>query len=440
MEEKISMTKRKIYMAAVLAVLLVAVFVLTSCGASSFTVTYMNGGTTYQTQQFASNAKIAGYEINPTREGYEFAGWFYDTDFEDAIDPETDKVTSNITLYAKFISDEEYNEIKGFDVTFVTNGGETIPVTKYAKIKSQPISKKHSSRLEGWYTDATLSDSSKITYPYVVTQPITLYAKWSDYSGILYTLQSNNQAYSVVAYSGDETDIVIAGTYEQKPVTRIEKHAFKDLTGIRSVTIPSSILEIRDGAFSGCTNLEKVNSENIGEFKITSSVTRMGTGIFDGCGKVTSLTLPFIGADTETNASYDAVLGYVFGYEATDSAEKVGNKTYQFYDSKGKKYYHYAIPSTLTAVNIIGGTVIPAKAFYNCENLTSVTIGGDVTEIRMSAFYNCKNLTTLSLVVNVPPACSASVFQSVNPALVISVPAGAKNTYLENEFYKDYIK
>ena len=35
------------------------------------------------------------------------------------------------------------------------------------------------------------------------------------------------------------------------------------------------------------------------------------------------------------------------------------------------------------------------RAFYDCTSLTSVTIGGGVTEIGESAFYDCESLTSI---------------------------------------------
>ena len=42
-------------------------------------------------------------------------------------------------------------------------------------------------------------------------------------------------------------------------------------------------------------------------------------------------------------------------------------------------------------------TTIGAKAFYNCSNITSITIPEGVTVINTYAFYNCSNLTSITL-------------------------------------------
>lgn len=50
------------------------------------------------------------------------------------------------------------------------------------------------------------------------------------------------------------------------------------------------------------------------------------------------------------------------------------------------------IPDTYEGLPV---TVISIGAFYNCQDLTSVTIGDNVTTIQGSAFYNCSNLSEI---------------------------------------------
>ncbi len=52
------------------------------------------------------------------------------------------------------------------------------------------------------------------------------------------------------------------------------------------------------------------------------------------------------------------------------------------------------IPGTINGIPV---TTIGYKAFYDCYNLTSVTIGDSVTAIGNSAFYKCKKLTSVTI-------------------------------------------
>ena len=44
-----------------------------------------------------------------------------------------------------------------------------------------------------------------------------------------------------------------------------------------------------------------------------------------------------------------------------------------------------------------GVTNVGNYAFYNCTNMTSVSVSASVTEIGLSAFYDCRNLETVDL-------------------------------------------
>ena len=59
----------------------------------------------------------------------------------------------------------------------------------------------------------------------------------------------------------------------------------------------------------------------------------------------------------------------------------------------GKPYY-ITIPETHDGLPV---TTINENAFYDCDSLTSVTIGNSVTSIGDYAFYNCTNLTSVTI-------------------------------------------
>ena len=119
--------------------------------------------------------------------------------------------------------------------------------------------------------------------------------------------------------------------------------AFKDCSGLTSVTIPNSVTSIGSCAFQNCRGLTSVT--------IPSSVTSIGKGAFDNCRGLTSVTIP-------------------------DGVTSIG--AYAFYNCRG-----------LTSVTI-GNSVksIGSYAFYYCDSLTSVIFEGDEPTLGTNAFTN----------------------------------------------------
>ncbi|MCK9536607.1 MAG: leucine-rich repeat domain-containing protein, partial [Bacilli bacterium] len=82
----------------------------------------------------------------------------------------------------------------------------------------------------------------------------------------------------------------------------------------------------------------------------------------------------------------DAKFGYIFG----TSSYNGGVATNQ----NGITYY---IPTYLETVIITCGTNIPQDAFYNCTDLTNITIPNTVTIIGTNAFNGCVRFTSFTI-------------------------------------------
>lgn len=217
-------------------------------------------------------------------------------------------------------------------------------------------------------------------------------------------------------------------------VEAIDKEAFKDCAKLTRLVLPEGLLQIGDNAFNGCGSLTTIamsdNVEAIGsgafdgcnklqfeveenlnylgkwlisvaDKSITTVVVREGTvgicsGAFNGCAKLVNLTVPFVGATLKTeNDTYQYPLGYIFGTNEYEGAVS----TRQYYvadDLYDTDYAYYYIPSTLKNVTVLGGEIL-AGAFYNCENLVSVTIPENIVYIGSQAFYNCSSLESFTI-------------------------------------------
>lgn len=142
-------------------------------------------------------------------------------------------------------------------------------------------------------------------------------------------------------------------------VTDIGASAFAHCSSMTSVTIPNSVIRIGEHAFFGCTKLTSVT--------IPSSVRRIEIGVFYYCTNLSSVTL-------NSNAIVNS------------DSYKTSNSLRNIFDDQVKEY-------------IIGDSVtsIGYAAFYDCYNLTSITIPNSITEIGENAFWNCSSLTDVHI-------------------------------------------
>ena len=141
--------------------------------------------------------------------------------------------------------------------------------------------------------------------------------------------------------------ITIPSTLGGYPVTSIGDEAFRDCSGLTSVTIPEGVTSIGVGAFYNCTSLTTVT--------IPSSMTSIGWSAFQGCNSLTSVTIP-------------------------KGVTEIG--WHAFYGCSGLT--SVTIPSSVTSIGW--------RAFYGCSSLTSVVIPSSVTSIGDEAFSGCSNL------------------------------------------------
>ena len=67
-------------------------------------------------------------------------------------------------------------------------------------------------------------------------------------------------------------------------VTEIGDWAFYGCSSLQSIDIPDGVTEIRNNAFSGCSSLQSIN--------IPNSVTEIGHSAFSGCSSLQSIDIP----------------------------------------------------------------------------------------------------------------------------------------------------
>lgn len=132
----------------------------------------VDGGTTIDPVDVVDGETV-DEPADPIKEGHDFEGWFEDESLNDVWNFETDIVTEDVTLHAKWT-------IHVHTVSFETDGGTAIdPVDadfgENVEEPADPI--KEGYDFDGWFEDEALSDAWNFETD-VVTEDVTLHAKW----------------------------------------------------------------------------------------------------------------------------------------------------------------------------------------------------------------------------------------------------------------------
>ena len=121
-----------------------------------------------QEVEFDSQAKEPTIEAI---EGFEFDGWYTDSDFKNEFDFSS-PIKSNLTLYARW-------KKKKYTVSFMLEG-ENIPnqeVEFDSQAKEPTIEAKEGLEFDGWYTDKEFNNKFNFSDP--IKNELSLYARWN---------------------------------------------------------------------------------------------------------------------------------------------------------------------------------------------------------------------------------------------------------------------
>ena len=206
----------------------------------------------------------------------------------------------------------------------------------------------------------------------------------------------------------------------QEGATVIPKYIFRCFSeGLEEVIIPDTVIEIRDGAFDSCRELQKLklpkNLVSIGEnafiacsslesIEIPDTVNNIGSSAFEACSKLTSIKLPkyrvgipsscFKDCTSLVKIEFPEGLQYIRS-SAFENCEKLESITVpQNFKSIGATAFKNC--KRLSSVDL-HGDYIDEYAFEGCVELTSVKMSNELYGIGKGAFLNCSSLETLQL-------------------------------------------
>lgn len=168
-----------------------------------YTITFnSNGGSAVASLQVNKDGKITK-PTDPTKAGFTFGGWFKEAACTTAWNFDTDTVTGDLDLYAKWTAVPATT----FTVTFNSQGGSTVAaetVTQGGKATEPTAPTKEGFTFGGWYKEAACTTAWNFTTD-TVTAATTLYAKWTVVPVITF-VNNNDTANTVITATKDETD------------------------------------------------------------------------------------------------------------------------------------------------------------------------------------------------------------------------------------------
>ena len=417
----------------------------------TFDLNYSGSSKTYVT--LTKNGEILDYPTMPTRDGYVFVGWYTSSDCTIEYDF-NNLLTDDCTLYAGWVemsrgnaayerqiipsnrtqdfstgdtsssskmhlylvaqesgthtiyfSNDYYGEINYVSIYNLTNkkniGDLTVSVCEnYSEYinKTFTCSKGDVIVISVWKTSFSSSPilikfsgfnspTSTATARLEAT-PTHYYDTTSTYNTsvvfgnefILPTL--TKPYYNFLGWYNGETKVESGEWNIAEDVTLVPK--FEPISELKDFTFTYSDSGVQ---ITGVVDKTKTS------YVIPDCVTSIASGAFRGCSSVENMTLPFVGGSkSTTSASSSTLFGYIFG----TSSYTGGVATEQYYISSSSSCKIYYIPSSLKCVTVTGGNILRG-AFYNCSDLTSVTIGDSVTSIGDKAFYKCTRLTSVTI-------------------------------------------
>lgn len=192
--------------------------------------------------------------------------------------------------------------------------------------------------------------------------------------------------------------------------------AFYNCTA-ESIQIYNDVQSINKAAFSGST---------ITDLQITGNVTVVKADAFSSCNEIKTVTIPKI-ETVEARAFY-----------MCSSIENI--------DISNVKYIYDSAFEGCTGLQTISlGSVITIgdAAFMGCSGLTEVTISKHCTMIGEGAFCNATNLHTVYCYAVYPPFIKTDnddasyVFDSVSDDIVIYIPFGSEEYYLDADYFEE---
>lgn len=184
---------------------------------------------------------------------------------------------------------------------------------------------------------------------------------------------------------------------------KIENFAFAYCRSLSTVTIPSYITSIIQGAFYECSNLSAVI--------IPSRITSINLSTFYYCESLSIISIPNSIASIENFAFYNC--NSLHTVTIPNGVTYIGEDSFR----KCRSLSTITIPNGMTSISV--------NAFYECSALSALIIPNSISNIKDYAFAHCKSLgyCDFSVCTSVPTLSGTNAFYNIPNDCKLLIPA-----------------
>ena len=354
-----------------------------------YTINFYVDDDIFSTLQTSGNESITLPDA-PKKESYEFVGWFFDKDtFNNQLKEDTylnKSLDQDINVYANYLFKEE--PVKEFTVTFDTCGGDKMDSITTSIISSEPIPTRNGYTFLGWYLENTYI--SKVTFPYEVTQNITLYAKWGENlpTSISFVVSAEGVLTEVNGISETNNVVIIPNQVNNIEVKEIKKELFLNNIYIEKLVIPETVTTLGYRMCYGCTNLKEVN--------LPDNISVIPDYAFEKCTLLEKINIPQSLVQIRNDAFAESGIKE---FIAPDSFKEIWG--YAFKDCKN-----------LEKVDLNKTTSIGDMSFENCTKLSSIVLPNTLVELGTHVFSGCTLLNNIKMPSNPIEITNTFIYRS----------------------------
>ena len=313
----------------------------------------------------------------PGKDGYTFAGWFFDNGTwrnELTADTYSEKpLTGDVSVYAFYEKTEEPVLPQEYTVFFDVDNGTPVAAVTTSRIEKQPQTTREGYTFEGWYADENFTE--KVTFPYDVTRAQTLYAKWTQNipAGITFTVDADGVLTGAEGLTESGMTVEIPSVVNGIAVREIGQDVFKDNKNIAVLIIPETVERLGYRVCSGCTALREV--------RLSSSLRVISDEAFDGCSSLQKVNFPATLKEIRSDAFSGTALTE---FTAPDSLTDIWG--YAFKDC-----------TALKSVELNNVRNLGSGAFMNCTALESVSLSDNMEKLNDHIFDGCASLARIDM-------------------------------------------